>query len=301
MRLPPSWSEETIYTAMDGRIVSRIRGDDGRCYIRKPVPPASREQWIYENLLSELPPIYPRMLANPLSKGGTIEENSSWLWFEDIGRLTHDYDLETAHTLVQAVARWQSASMENAKRIPLSGLKPSYRELASKLVSEREQYTAIASRFNLLPRTLDELYSDIERMRLSDELVFSHGDLHVGNYSSANGQLYVMDWEHAHFNSRYWDLFHLIDLTHPVFPRKNVLQWRDALLQAYLSETDKLGTRLERQAFLAEYKLFAAVFSLWMLRLVQQDLDKPDGVWTQEQLRNQAEETASIVRQLLQR
>lgn len=301
MRLPPSWREETIYTAIDGGIVARIVGEDGRSYIRKPVSPNSRELWIYENLLSLLPPIYPRMLDNPLLKGGMIEENPSWLWFEDIGHLTHDYNFATAHAVVQSVARWHSMGMENANGIKLHGLKPSYREMASDLVLERVHYTALASRYDIVPSKLDELYSDIERMRLSDELVFSHGDLHVGNYTFANERLYVLDWEHAHFSSRHWDLFHLIDLTHPLYPRKEALQWRDALLQAYLTETDKLGIRLERQAFLAEYKLFSAVFSLWMLSLIHSDLTKPDGIWTHAQFRRQAEETTIIIHQLLQR
>jgi Predicted choline kinase involved in LPS biosynthesis len=301
VRLPPSWREETIYTAIDGRTVERIVGDDGQSYIRKPVSPNSCELWIYENLLGLLPPIYPRMLDNPLLKGGTIEENPRWLWFEDIGQLTHNYDLATAHTLVQSIAHWHSMGMEYVKGIPLRGLKPSYQEMASDLVLERMRYTALASQYDIAPSKLDALYSEIERMRLSDLLVFSHGDLHVGNYAFANGRLYVLDWEHAHFNSRYWDLFHLIDLTHPLYPRKEALQWRDELLQAYVTETDKLGIRLERHAFLAEYKLFSAVFSLWMLSLIHSDITKPEGIWTHAQFRRQAEETARILHQLLQR
>ncbi len=301
MRLPASWREEAIYTAMGGGIVSRIRSDDGRSYIRKPRSPDSREQWIYENLLCELPPIYPRLLADPLTKGGTVDERSSWLWFEDLGSLRHEYDLETARAVVQAAARWHSASLEHAGRVPLQGLKPSYQAVAGELLSERELCTAVASRYDIDFRKLDELYSDLERRSLSDELVFCHGDLHVGNYAFANGRLYVIDWEHAHLNMRHWDLYHLIDLTHPVYPRKTELKWRDALLQDYLLETDKLGIKLDRRIFLAEYKLFAAVFSLWMLKLIHSDLAEPEGVWTHAQLRSQAEETAGIFRQLLQR
>ncbi|WP_027084681.1 phosphotransferase [Cohnella panacarvi] len=301
MRLPANWREETIYTAMDGRTVSRIRSDDGRSYIRKPVSPNSRELWIYENVLGELPLVYPRILVNPLSEGGMIEEHSRWIWFEDLGPLKHEYDLKTARALVRTVARWHNADMESESRVPKQGLKPSYREAAVELVSKREHYAAVASEYGMDPRKLAGIYSELERSRPSDELVFSHGDLHVGNYAFANGRLCVMDWEHAHLSSRHWDLFHLIDLTHPLYPRKIELEWRDALLHDYFTETDKLGMRLDRRTFLAEYMLFAAVYSLWMLRLIRSDLEKPDCVWTHAQLRRQADETARILHQLLQR
>ena len=65
----------------------------------------------------------------------------------------------------------------------------------------------------------------------ADELVLSHGDLHLGNYAAVNGQVKVLDWEHAHLNSRYWDLYHVIDLSHPIFPKEMTTNIRERLLE----------------------------------------------------------------------
>lgn len=303
MRLPQGWREDTIYVAMDGRIVSRVHSPDGRSFIRKPVPPNSRERWIYDNVSSGIRPLLPLRIASPVDQDASVdEESSNLLWMEDLGPLKHHYDLPLALQLVRAVARWHNSDFAESSRFEsLSGLKPSYDGLASQVLADREGYASIASRHGIEPQSLEVLFRLMEQTRLSDDLVFSHGDLHVGNYTFARGNLYVMDWEHAHIGSRYEDLFHVIDLTHPLYPRPESLDWRCSLLQAYLEESGRLGAKLEPQRFHAEYRLFAAVFSLWMLGLIERDLNQPECVWTSMQLRRQAEETAVVLHQLFQR
>jgi thiamine kinase-like enzyme len=131
------------------------------------------------------------------------------------------------------------------------------------------------------------------RERLSSELVLSHGDLHVGNYSLAKGQLYILDWEHTHLNYRYWDLYHLIDLSHPLYPKKVNPTWRIRLLECYIEEATRNGSLIDSQQFIYEYRLFASVFSLWMLRLIEADRISGYSPWSEEQLSVQVIETVT--------
>lgn len=127
--------------------------------------------------------------------------------------------------------------------------------------------------------------------------VLSHGDLHLGNYALAGGEIKVLDWEHVHLNAPYWDLYHLLDLSHPVFPRTMDAPTRQRLLDDYLRAAARKGNIWEPAAFKRGYARFAAVFSLWMLLLIEQDLAaiaKNDGLpakWSPEQLGRQRQET----------
>ncbi|MFC5530218.1 phosphotransferase family protein [Cohnella yongneupensis] len=295
MRLPQGWLEESVYVAMDGRNVSRIRAPDGRRFIRKPVPADSAERWIYENVLSGLPVHYPRLLESPVAGGEAVES----LWFEDLGALTHNYDLSLALRVVRYVAYWHNYATEPGRLASLCGLKPTYDQMANEVLAMQRLLTGMADKHGIDRSRLARFYREIEETRLTDAPVLSHGDLHVGNYACVNGQTYVLDWEHAHLNVRYWDLFHLIDLTHPLYPRSVSPEWRETLLRAYYDESERLGLPVDRITFELEYRLFAGVFSLWMLGLIEQDLLNPDCVWPKSRLQTQASETADIIGQII--
>ncbi|WP_164779559.1 phosphotransferase family protein [Paenibacillus kobensis] len=120
----------------------------------------------------------------------------------------------------------------------------------------------------------------------------SHGDLHAGNFGTADdGTLKVLDWEHVHRNSPYWDLYHALDMSHPMFPRTIEDEARERLLAAYWEQAKAGSVPADREAFMREYSLFSAVFSLWMLRLIASDLEGDGGPWPRERLLRQQEET----------
>ncbi|MGG1641630.1 hypothetical protein ACIFQM_10110 [Paenibacillus sp. NRS-1782] len=114
----------------------------------------------------------------------------------------------------------------------------------------------------------------------------------------------VLDWEHAHLNTPLWDVYHLIDMSHPLFPRRMTSDLRICLLDRYLEQLELLGAGLERGAFMQEYGMFAVVFSLWMLLLIESDLRRigtklhiNGDKWSKEQLEAQRGEALACLNQ----
>ncbi|WP_286894035.1 phosphotransferase [Thermobacillus sp.] len=125
------------------------------------------------------------------------------------------------------------------------------------------------------------------------ETVVSHGDFHRGNIAVSGGEIVILDWEHAHRNSPFWDLYNLFDLTHPVFCRQTSDALRQSALNAYIASRRSLGWE-EPPGFIRSYYEYAAVHSVWMLLLIQDDL-KQD-VWEpSDLLKAQAETLASLL------
>jgi hypothetical protein len=102
----------------------------------------------------------------------------------------------------------------------------------------------------------------------------------------------VLDWEDVHLNSRLWDLYHVIDLSHPLFPKTVTPAARARLLEHYMYEVARQsGTNL-KASFKRHYYLFSALYSLWLLNLIQSDITRNDGTWPLERLKLQLQETA---------
>lgn len=72
------------------------------------------------------------------------------------------------------------------------------------------------------------------------------------------------------------------------------------LLETYLDEADLQGLTWTRDVVIWEYARFAAIFSLWMLLLIEGDLQRGGGVWTIEGLLRQREETADSLARCLE-
>ena len=110
-------------------------------------------------------------------------------------------------------------------------------------------------------------------------LVLSHGDLHLGNYGISQNKLVILDWEYAHLNTRFWDLYHLIDLSHPLHPKTVTSELRNKILSEYYDQASTYGIETNRASFKNEYYLFSATFSLWMIMLIEGDLKRKDDRW----------------------
>ncbi|MEC2342919.1 phosphotransferase family protein [Paenibacillus barengoltzii] len=290
------WRREPMYQGMNGQWVERIYLAPGQSYIFKPLTngeSADREAWVYRNVLAELPEIPAPMLlaASPEGSGA-----KSWAIFEDLGQLNHTYRLEYARAAVRQLARLHAAPVEQWPSLPAQGPKPGIAAIAADVLNRREEALAVLGGQGLPVQWLDsEVISAVRDGPgfTAKRQVLSHGDLHQGNYAvTGAGRVLLLDWEHAHRNLPYWDLYHLIDMSHPRFPKVMPAEDRMELLETYLAEADKQGTSWVKDVLIREYAWVAAIFSLWMLLLIEGDLRRGGGVWTKEGLLRQREETA---------
>ncbi|RAP74871.1 hypothetical protein DL346_21355 [Paenibacillus montanisoli] len=294
---------------MNGKCVERVYVTPDESYIFKPLTNESQlgqEGWVYEHILRGMsfPPIYPQLLA----ASGPAAGDRSWQLFEDLGPLTHRFEEDKALELIGHVAWWHALPTEPLREKTLLGPKPYIEELAAQALGRRDELAeTLAGKFGDPQATLKELaalsHSGTATANWARS-VLSHGDLHLGNYARVNGIVKVLDWEHAHVNSRYWDLYHVIDSSHPDFPKRMNITVREHLLDRYLALSSGSGvTGLQEKSFKQGYYLFAALFSLWMLLLIAGDLKRlagADGKWTTAQLLKQQEETLDSLTQCVQ-
>ncbi|MFC4103277.1 aminoglycoside phosphotransferase family protein [Paenibacillus xanthanilyticus] len=289
MRQSDFKQRSTIYVGLGNRRIERVVGSDGARYILKPEGGDGRERMVYERMLAAFPPIYPR-----LARAWTDEadEGAAWLLFEDLGELTHPHDPTLVEEAARRVAWWHSLPHRPIDPLPLRGQKPLLSEMAAEVGERQAPLQAFLLERGLAQAEIGDALRIAAGWRAPDEpLVFSHGDLHVGNYARVRGELYILDWEHAHWNYRTWDLYHLIDLSHPLHPRPSGLNWREKALDAYAEEAIRLGQSLDASALRADYYAAAVVFSLWMLGLIRQDLATGGGPWEKPKLLAQLDET----------
>ncbi|WP_164744346.1 phosphotransferase [Paenibacillus xylaniclasticus] len=297
---------ELLYTGLNGSRVERLMIDPGSmvvCKITPDLAQAAREAHIYENVLPFLPDVYPALLDYTET---TKEDGSVWAWllYEDVGTLDHTFNEAATAKLISCMAKWHAVPTEGLKLGSGRGHKPNYEEMAADLLMElgwswrgtpAAEAGAQASEpliFGLPEHLVLRMYGQMKQQPPVIVYRLCHGDLHAGNFGTASGgKLYVLDWEHVHRNSPYWDLYHALDMSHPMFPRTIGEDAWERLLTAYWEQADKGSVPAEREAFMREYCLFSAVFSLWMLRLIDSDLAASDGPWPRELLLRQQEET----------
>lgn len=294
-------SREPLYKGMNARYVERFTVHSGESYIFKPLTNLGqhgRERWISMHVLSLLPSIYPTLID---SSEEAVAPEQSWLIYEDLGPLVHDLQEDTLLSAAVHMAEWHTLWAPQWDELPRVGQKPSIGNMLQELRDAQESTDELLSKLGmtLSASDWDEIRALIQTADKELPLVLCHGDLHPGNMADVNGRLVIIDWEHAHLNTPLWDVYHLVDLSHPLFPRHITPQLRERIIQTYLNELEQRGQRTERISFRRWYAAYAVVFSLWMLRLIDSDLQKADCVWPEEQLRNQWNETAATLEQCM--
>lgn len=297
-------NREVLYTGTNGRHVERFYVSSSESYIFKPLTnddQKGRERWVYEHVLPALSPIYPRLLA--WSDAG-VDGGEEWMVFEDLGPLHHLHADETLLRAVRLVAWWHALPTDRFAGIPLRGPKPLIQEMVSELYTRKPDVLQLCSSLGLSKQQMQRMYVQLEHVSFSQRLVLSHGDLHPGNYALSGERLMVLDWEHTHLNTPLWDVYHLIDMSHPLFPRRMTSELRIRILDTYVEQLELLGIRVDRTAFMLEYGMFAVVFSLWMLLLITSDLQRigthlhrNGDKWSKEQLESQLDETLACLNQ----
>ncbi|WP_410771190.1 phosphotransferase [Fontibacillus sp. BL9] len=285
------WKRVPLYKGMNGKFVERIYLSPEASYIFKPLTNGEskdRETWIYKHVLNVFPPIYPRLFAS--SEVGAGE--AGWSIFEDLGPLRHSYDLELAREVAEQMACWHAFPEGHWSGLTGPGPKPPIEVIVGDLMARRDEAEAALNKVGGSV-SMDWLIRGVtEGLVRTYPRVMSHGDLHLGNYArAADGRMYIIDWEHAHLNTPFWDLYHLIDISHPLFPKRMSMPDREILLDYYLKQCDHFGRKWNREGFIRDYCRFSAVFSLWMLLLISGDLERGDSVWPRDRLLSQKNET----------
>lgn len=268
-----------------------------------------------------------------------------WIVMEDIGVLNHVHSDKQLLQIVEQMACWHRVDVSRLTPFPQVGQKPPLPDIASSVISRWQQAKEIllqlptlcgASSWNASATHVTEvddirqqpdiwlrwLQQDIAEtvQRLSSQpAVLLHGDLHAGNYGvNPQEQLMVLDWEHSHIGSLFWDVYHLLDLSHPLFPRSMTPSLRHSLLEHYwftdlaLNESDPIFA-LDREVagltseyvsfakFEQDYLIYAIVYSIWMLLLIQKDLLQEPPIWPRAQLLAQQTETTEHLEQCIHR
>lgn len=122
-------------------------------------------------------------------------------------------------------------------------------------------------------------------------LVISHGDYHTGNvlYAPRMSEPFIIDWEYAHWDAPYFDLFQFLDATSPT-DRKRAFGSRLGALNTYWRAMTG-GTELPAayRRWVRGYLKYAAIHLLWILTRIHSDQRR--GSFTHEALRVQTAET----------
>ncbi|GGA30831.1 phosphotransferase family protein [Paenibacillus physcomitrellae] len=298
------YRSERLYQGMNGRYVERFYVNPQQSYIFKPVThqgQEDREVWIYERVLYKIPKVYPALVDK--SEQGT----NGWAVFEDLGPLNHEHGPKTLLRMAKLVARWHSLDPSEWDPAAFRAPKPPVQQMAVDLLELKPEARRLIREAELPVWMLDSAKRHVEDSEWAAMKVLNHGDLHAGNYASIHGELYVLDWEHVHLNSPLWDLYHLLDMSHPVFPGVIPMneELRERILRMYVHQRRFYGQELDESRLLADYCAYAFIFSLWMLLLIESDLRQGSVYWSRAQLLRQRAEAmdhlSSCGRQYLER
>ncbi|SDW66350.1 phosphotransferase [Paenibacillus sp. PDC88] len=288
-----------LHVGLEGRQVERLTGDDTVSYILKYLPDETvltGESWAYAKVLTQLPVIYPRLIAQSDQEG----EERPWLLFEDVGTISHEAEEEVLIQIAEWMAIWHAVPLDSYPELLHAGQKPRLKQVVSDLLAQQTRIGNVFASLGFNGNEVHTFYQLLETFQLLQTEVYSHGDLHPGNYGrTSSGRVIVLDWEHNHRNTPMWDLYHLLDISHPLFPRTHNNQIRSKVLDTYLLYSKQLGNDYEEELFKREYQLFSVAFSLWMLLLIDRDIQDPTSIWPQDKLVTQREETLLSIRELL--
>ncbi|MDP4170626.1 MAG: phosphotransferase, partial [Bacillota bacterium] len=247
----------------------------------------NKEIWIYENILPSFPSIYPKII----DKSPDDSKNTRWIIYEDLGNIRHLFTEKVVLQVIEQMITWHSLRIDTVINEPLIGAKPKIEEVRNDLHSNMDEGMQTFSPLGMDKERILRILKLMEEADFTQFPVLVHGDLHLGNYGLSHGKLVIMDWEHVHVNTRYCDLYHLLDLSHPLFPKTMEREFRSHILNQYYERAVMNGLNLSLKDFTFEYYLYACVFSLWMILLIQKDLVCKEEKWPKKTLRNQMNES----------
>jgi thiamine kinase-like enzyme len=233
-----------------------------------------KEQWVHHRLLANTAIPYPQLLA----ASEHLVPETYWTIFEDLGELNHHLNEQDYMAAARIIPLWHVIPVEKVPK-EYRGDKPG---LTQAIESIKQHWNKVSSSLQLLKmdlRQINLLFGIVDSaINLADqETVISHGDLCFGNIGVVNDKLFVLDWEFVHRNSAFWDLYCLLDMTHPLMRKTMNNKLRNQVLSAYLEEREVLGLKPVHISFKTDYVIFSTVYSIWMLLLIEQDLQS--NIW----------------------
>jgi thiamine kinase-like enzyme len=131
----------------------------------------------------------------------------------------------------------------------------------------------------------------INLIKLQTERTLCHGDAHIGNFmwSYKQKSWFLIDWEYAHMNHPYFDLFQFLDATSPYKPRQNRAT-RKAVLSLYRQKnTGFCNGQNDTSSWFRGYYQYAACHLFWIVQRIWHDFEQKR--FRAEQLSRQLTET----------
>lgn len=289
---------QVLYTGRNGKQVKRIflRTEAGICsFIFKPLTnldTMGREVWLYEHLLPALSIRYPQLLAT----SDTDDPERAWFIYEDLGELQHHVDPKTLIAAARAIPLWHNLPQDSLPA-GFKGHTPPIHEIIEQLRAAEQEIAEICADHHLPGGLVSSLLQKLSPpvQQLFNAKVVSHGDYYPSNFTQIDGELVVLDWEYLHRNSVYWDLFNLMDLTSPRYRKPTIEEsLRNQILQEYYQANSTLPAGGFFH-FQTGYRLYAALYSLWVLWLIEHDLGA--GRFERDSLLSQRGETLQVLRE----
>jgi thiamine kinase-like enzyme len=276
---------QPIYKGRNGRVIERIHistEQGNQSYIFKPLTNPTnmgKEQWVHHHLLTKTAIPHPRLLT----ASEHLVPETYWTIFEDIGELNHQLNEEDYLAAARIIPLWHVLPIDKVPK-EYQGDKPG---LSQAIASIKQHWSKVTSSLILLKLDMNQInllfgVIDAAKDLIEEEMVISHGDLCFGNIGMVNSKIYVLDWEFVHRNFVYWDLFCLLDMTHPLIRKTMNNKLREQVLTAYIEEREALGLKRVDDSFKRNYVIFSTVYSIWMLLLIEQDLQS--NIWDRSDL-----------------
>ncbi|MDB5053709.1 MAG: protein licA [Bacilli bacterium] len=291
---------EFIYEGRNHKVIERfqVASPSGvQSYIFKPLTNEAvigREKWVYQDLLSNTNIPYPKLLAS----SEHLIPQSYWMIFEDLGQLNHELSEPDYISVAKLIPSWHALSLD---KIPVDfrGDKPYIDEIIAFVNDNWHSISSVLSSLKMGPLQINKLFDQIHSANalFNDDFVVSHGDLHAGNIGMTKDRLVILDWEFIQRNSIYWDLYTLLDMTHPLIRKKMNNTIRNQVLSTYITERNTKGTSSLNPSFTMKYFIFSAIYSLWMLLLIEKDLK--EGKWAKSDLQASQIEIVGILHDCL--
>lgn len=283
---------QPLYKGRNGRVIERFWMEiESRreSYIFKPLTNGStcgRERWLHDHVLGSVAVRYPKMYAAAAHN----DPLRYWAIYEDMGEMKHQLEDEDYLEAAANIPMWHKLPLD-AIPADFNGDKPGLKALIQEVRNGLNEASRCWKSLGVDDRKVENIRQLLTVMNDSfeTEMVISHGDYHQGNLYRRADEFIVLDWEFVHHNAVYWDLYGLLDMSHPDFPKRVSSATRIAALHAYLKQRISLNWAGDPEAFILDYHRYALVHSLWMLSLIEQDLH--NGQWDQTKLLRAQQET----------
>jgi hypothetical protein len=290
---------EILYRGRNGKVVERfyVETESGReSFIFKPLTnpeTLGREAWLHGSLLTEVPVRHPRLLASADHQ----DPDRYWTIFEDVGMLSHALNGSDFAAAAALIPHWHKLTPEAVPR-HFIGDKPSVERVLRDVGDNWNKLEDILTGLGLQRTIFKRFKGAVGALNgvFATEQTVCHGDYHLGNIAKRDDGFIILDWEHMHVNSLYWDLYNLLDMSHPRFRKRMNGRTRRSALEAYVAQRSVSGWSPVSD-FYAEYYLYAAIHSAWMVLLI--DSDMAAGRWEVSELLASLHETNASLQDCL--